>query len=169
MVQLSNDIYQSHTSPFSPPACLDLCTGGEERRKKQARTQGCLSDCGLDLPSHFLASFHRETMTSGFHLPCLSLKPCTFLFNFSAVPNRRGAVLHAPAHPRAVVTLSPLSYDPAPCPAAWGGPRVHPGRQPQAELEFGCHSQVCTGGRLLWLHIYSVFLWLCIFRVFILE
>lgn len=63
------------------------------------------------------------------------------MFNFSAVLREREVVVFTQAHLRATATLSSLSYDPAPHPAAWGGCGVHPGRHPQAELEFGlCQS-----------------------------
>lgn len=159
---------KSDTSHFSPPACLDpcsaeCCTAGEERRKSDAGHR-------RERPAQsFPSVLPQSDKDSGFYLPRLSVRGPSFLFNTSAVPRGRGAVCSTHRLIPAPWPPSAPSLETAPPLAAWGGPGVHPGRQPQAELEFGSPSQVCTGGRFLRLHIFNMFLWLCLFSMFALE
>lgn len=119
------------------------------RERKQARTWGWLASAirtvGQRLAQSFPSILLQSDKGSGVHLPCLSVRAPSFLFDFSAVPRGRGAVLHTQTPLGATATLGSLSRDAAPPPAAWGGPGVRPGRRPQAEPEFGYPSQVCTG------------------------
>lgn len=119
------------------------------RERKQARTWGwpasAIRTVGQRLAQSFPSILLQSDKGSGVHLPCLSVRAPSFLFDFSAVPRGRGAVLHTQTPLGATATLGSLSRDAAPPPAAWGGPGVRPGRRPQAEPEFGYPSQVCTG------------------------
>lgn len=148
---------------FAPPGCLELCsaagcTGGEERR-----TQGWLVSAVRTVGYRPAQSFPGvlPESDSDFHLPCLPASASSFLFHFSAVPKVRGAVLSAHRLISEPQPPLPFSYECAPLPAAWSGPGVYPGRQPQAELGFGSRSQVCTG-RFLWLGMWNMFLGLCL-------
>lgn len=123
--------------------------------------------CTKDLLSHFPASFQSDKVASIF--PVCQSEPCASCLISVLYSGRERLwsshrLISEPQPPSALSLMTLLLIL---LPGVAVGCILAGTHKLSWSLAYT--SLVFTGGRFLWLHIYSVFLWLCIFSIFTLE